>query len=53
MTIDPGKTIGWFSQDVGEMSGKSAVAAVMDGVGPLSELIVERARRAAPLPASV
>ena len=26
VTIDPGMTIGWFSQDVGEMSGKSAVA---------------------------
>ncbi len=35
------------------MSGKSAVAAGMDGVGPASELIVERARLAAALPASV
>src|SRR3981189_1403816 len=34
VTIDPGMTIGYFSQDVGEMSGCSAVAAVMDGVGP-------------------
>ena len=34
VVIDPGMTIGYFSQDVGEMSGQSAVAAVMDGVGP-------------------
>jgi len=37
-------TIGYFSQDVGEMSGKSAVAAVMDGVGPVSALATEMAR---------
>src|SRR5882762_2840218 len=41
VTVDPGMTIGYFSQDVGEMSGKSAVAAVMDGVGPVSELATE------------
>src|SRR3979490_3077062 len=41
VTIDPGMTIGYFSQDVGEMSGKSAVAAVMDGVGPGSGLGTE------------
>ena len=34
VTIDPGMTIGYFSQDVGEMSGQSAVMAVMDGAGP-------------------
>src|ERR1043165_5540123 len=34
-------TIGYFSQDVGEMSGQSAVAAVMDGVGPVSALAAE------------
>ena len=44
VTIDPGMTIGYFSQDVGEMSGKSAVAAVMDGVGPVSALASEMAR---------
>ena len=44
VTIEAGMTIGYFSQDVGEMSGKSAVAAVMDGVGPVSELAVEIAR---------
>ena len=43
VTIDPGMTIGYFSQDVGEMSGQSAVAAVMDGVGPVSALASEMA----------
>ncbi len=38
VTIDPGMTIGYFSQDVGEMSGKSAVAEVMEGAGPVSEV---------------
>src|SRR3954462_13965438 len=41
LTIDPGMTIGYFSQDVGEMSGQSAVMAVMDGVGPASALAAE------------
>jgi len=41
VTVDPGMTIGYFSQDVGEMSGMSAVAAVMDGVGPVSALATE------------
>jgi ATPase subunit of ABC transporter with duplicated ATPase domains len=43
VAIDAGKTIGYFSQDVGEMSGQSAVAAVMDGVGPVSALAAEMA----------
>src|ERR1700742_1398086 len=37
-------TIGYFSENVGEMSGQSAVAAVMDGVGPVSVLAAEMAR---------
>jgi ATPase subunit of ABC transporter with duplicated ATPase domains len=41
--VEPGMTIGYFSQDVGEMSGQSAVAAVMDGAGPLSSLAAEMA----------
>jgi ATPase subunit of ABC transporter with duplicated ATPase domains len=44
VSIDPGMTIGYFSQDVGEMSGQSAVAAVMDGAGPLSALATEMAK---------
>jgi ATPase subunit of ABC transporter with duplicated ATPase domains len=41
VSIDRGITIGYFSQDVGEMSGRSAVAEVMDGVGPVSEVAAE------------
>src|SRR4029077_5464145 len=40
-TVDPGMTIGYFSQDVGEMSGMSAVAAAVDCVGPVSALATE------------
>jgi ATPase subunit of ABC transporter with duplicated ATPase domains len=36
-----GLTIGYFSQDVGEMDGRSAVAEVMDGIGPVSALATE------------
>src|SRR3954447_7310221 len=43
VSVDPGMTIGYFSQDVGEMSGQSAVSAVMDGVGPVSALATEMA----------
>jgi ATPase subunit of ABC transporter with duplicated ATPase domains len=44
VSIDTGMTIGYFNQDVGEMSGQSAVAAVMDGVGPVSQLSSEMAK---------
>ena len=43
VAVDAGVTIGYFSQDVGEMSGRSAVAEVMDGAGPVSELAAELA----------
>lgn len=43
VSVDAGMTIGYFSQDVGEMSGQSAVSAVMDGAGPVSELAAEMA----------
>ncbi len=36
-----GVTIGYFSQDVGEMKGRSVVAEVMDGAGPVSEVAAE------------
>ena len=36
VSIDRGISIGYFSQDVGEMAGRSAVAEVMDGAGPVS-----------------
>lgn len=43
VVVETGMTIGYFSQDVGEMAGLSAVAAVMDGVGPVSALSTEMA----------
>ncbi len=33
VSIDRGVTIGYFSQDVGEMAGRSVVAETMDGAG--------------------
>src|SRR3954463_10297603 len=44
VSVETGMTIGYFSQDVGEMSGQSAVAAVMDGVGPVSALAADMAK---------
>ncbi len=41
VAVDRGVTIGYFSQDVGEMAGRSAVAEVMDGAGPVSEVAGE------------
>jgi ATPase subunit of ABC transporter with duplicated ATPase domains len=41
VAVDRGVTIGYFSQDVGEMSGHSAVAEVMNGAGPVSEVGAE------------
>jgi ATPase subunit of ABC transporter with duplicated ATPase domains len=38
---EKGLSIGFFSQDVGEMSGRSAVAEVMDGAGAVSEVAAE------------
>ncbi len=41
VSIDRGVTIGHFSQDVGEMAGRSAVAETMDGAGPVSAVAAE------------
>ena len=41
VAVDRGVTIGYFDQDVGEMSGLSAVSAVMDGAGPVSAVATE------------
>jgi ATPase subunit of ABC transporter with duplicated ATPase domains len=41
VAVDRGVTIGYFSQDVGEMSGRSAVAEVMEGAGPVSTVAGE------------
>ena len=43
VSVDRGVTIGYFSQDVGEMHGRSAVAEVMDGAGPVSAVAAELA----------
>ncbi len=41
VSLDRGISIGYFSQDVGEMSGRSAAAEVMDGAGPVSLVAAE------------
>nr|WP_294914632.1 ABC-F family ATP-binding cassette domain-containing protein [uncultured Neokomagataea sp.] len=41
--VDRGVSIGFFNQDVGEMQGRSAVAEVMDGAGPVAETGTELA----------
>src|SRR3954463_13879111 len=41
IAADRGITVGYFSQDVGEMSGRSAVAEVMEGAGPVSAVAAE------------
>ncbi|CAH2406438.1 ABC-F family ATP-binding cassette domain-containing protein [Mesorhizobium ventifaucium] len=41
VSVDRGVTIGYFSQDVGDMVGRSAVAEVMDGAGPVSDVAAE------------
>lgn len=41
VSTDRGVTIGYFNQEVGEMSGRSAVAEVMDGAGPVSAVAAE------------
>jgi ATPase subunit of ABC transporter with duplicated ATPase domains len=41
VSVDRGVSIGYFNQDVGEMAGRSAVAEVMDGAGPVSVVAAE------------
>ncbi|NWJ24328.1 ABC-F family ATP-binding cassette domain-containing protein [Rhizobium sp. RM] len=41
VVVEKGMTVGYFNQDVGEMSGRSAVAEVMEGAGPISEVAAE------------
>lgn len=43
VAIDRGVTIGYFSQDVGEMKGRSAVAETMAGAGQVSDVGMELA----------
>jgi ATPase subunit of ABC transporter with duplicated ATPase domains len=41
VVVERGVSIGYFSQDVGEMAGRSAVAEVMEGAGPVSVVAAE------------
>jgi ATPase subunit of ABC transporter with duplicated ATPase domains len=41
ISLDRGISIGYFSQDVGEMAGQPAVAAVMEGAGQVSTVAAE------------
>src|ERR1700716_4275089 len=41
VAVDRGISIGYFSQDVGEISGRRAVSEVMDGAGPVSTVASE------------
>src|SRR5215472_10175016 len=41
VAVDRGISIGYFNQDVGEMTGRSAIAEVMDGAGPVSVVASE------------
>src|SRR6202012_4017342 len=41
VAVERSVSIGYFSQDVGEMSGHSAVAEVMNGAGPVSVVASE------------
>jgi ATPase subunit of ABC transporter with duplicated ATPase domains len=41
VAVDRGVSVGHFSQDVGEMSGRSALAETMDGAGPVSAVAAE------------
>jgi ATPase subunit of ABC transporter with duplicated ATPase domains len=36
ISVDRGVTVGYFSQDIGEMKGQSVVEATLDGAGPVS-----------------
>ena len=41
VSVEKNITIGYFNQDVGEMAGRSAVAEVIAGAGPVSEVAAE------------
>jgi len=38
VSIDPGVLVGYFDQNIGEMSGRSALAECMSGAGKVSEI---------------
>ena len=41
VSMDPGTVVGYFSQDVGDMSGRTALEEVMAGAGRVYELGLE------------
>jgi len=41
VSIDRGISVGYFSQDVGDMRGRPVVVEVMDGAGPVSSIAAE------------
>jgi ATPase subunit of ABC transporter with duplicated ATPase domains len=41
VSVDRGTSIGYFSQDVGEMRGRSVVAETMAGAGPVSDVAAQ------------
>ena len=41
VTIDPGVVVGYFSQDVGEMSGHSVLSEVLAGAGRVYETSIK------------
>ncbi|WP_373414901.1 ABC-F family ATP-binding cassette domain-containing protein [Ensifer aridi] len=41
VSVEKGITVGYFDQDVGDMAGRSAVAEVMEGAGPVSAVAME------------
>ncbi len=44
VSIDRGVTIGYFRQDVGDMSGKTVIEETLDGAGPVSDVARELKR---------
>ncbi len=43
VSVDRGVSIGYFSQDVGDMEGRPVVSEVMNGAGPVSDMMAEMA----------
>ncbi len=41
VVVERGVSVGYFDQDVGDMSGRTAVAEVMNGAGPVSTVAAE------------
>ena len=44
VTFERNVNVGYFSQDVGEMSGMSVLSSVLEGVGPVASIVSEMRR---------